>query len=386
MLLAKRKANRTLSAKAIEDARRALTELYGEPITNDRLPELLYEARSVISERERRIAEFNSLREKLSEVSQEIAELEREACEFIARFKPTGCETVSEALDFILRERDIYSAIKKSNEASEKQRLENVALSLEYKKAALDFISRFPYTTDRPFDEISTKLAEYRALCRSVARMEASVGDFMKSHGIDGHAEPLLDAQEKDTLLLDDEIAELERTVAVTERQCAVMNDTLGTKDELLAEAEELTERISDYEKKLLIIQKTKALLGEAKDNLTSKYLSKTKSAFDKYVKLIGNESGTDFSMNTSFAVMKEEHGALKESEAYSRGTRDLYALATRLALVDSLYDSESPFIILDDPFAYFDDEKLVGAFKALKAIAREKQIIYLTCTKARAI
>ena len=149
---------------------------------------------------------------------------------------------------------------------------------------------------------------------------------------------------------------------------------------------EELRERISEYERKLDIIQKTKAYLGEAKDILTSKYLSKTKSAFDKYVKLIGNESGDDFSMNTSFAVMKEEHGSLKESDAYSRGMRDLYALATRLALIDSLYENELPFIILDDPFAYFDDEKLACAVKALKAIAKEKQILYLTCTKARSI
>lgn len=387
MLFAKHNAERVLSKmKAIEEARLALTELYTEPIPNDKVPELLYEARSIIAERERSAAELYSLKAKLSEISQEIAELEREACEFIARFKPTGCATVSAALDFILREREIYSALKKSNEASEKRRLEDLALSLEYKKAALDFISQFPYTTDRPFEEISTKLAEYRALCRSVARMEASIGDFMKSHGIDEHAEPPLDTQNQDASRIAEEIAELERTVAVTERQCAVMNETLGTKDELLAEAEELAERIADYERKLSVIQKTKALLGEAKDNLTSKYLSKTKSAFDKYVKLIGNESGADFSMNTSFSVMKEEHGALKESEAYSRGTRDLYALATRLALVDSLYESESPFIILDDPFAYFDDEKLVGAFKALRAIAREKQIIYLTCTKARAV
>jgi uncharacterized protein YhaN len=134
------------------------------------------------------------------------------------------------------------------------------------------------------------------------------------------------------------------------------------------------------------VIQKTKAYLGEAKDLLTSKYLSKTKNAFNKYVKLIGNESADAFSINTSFSVMKEERGTLKESEAYSRGTRDLYALATRLALVDSLYENESPFIILDDPFAYFDDEKLLSAIKVLKALAKERQILYLTCTKARDI
>jgi uncharacterized protein YhaN len=90
--------------------------------------------------------------------------------------------------------------------------------------------------------------------------------------------------------------------------------------------------------------------------------------------------------MDTTFLLMKSEHGALRSEEAYSRGTRDLYALATRLALIDSLYESEEPFIILDDPFAYFDDKRLAGAMSIIKKLAKEKQIIYFTCTAARSV
>jgi uncharacterized protein YhaN len=61
--------------------------------------------------------------------------------------------------------------------------------------------------------------------------------------------------------------------------------------------------------------------------------------------------------MDTSFALMRSEGAESKTVDAYSLGTRELYSLAMRLALIDSLYTSETPFIILDDPFAHFDDK-----------------------------
>ena len=42
--------------------------------------------------------------------------------------------------------------------------------------------------------------------------------------------------------------------------------------------------------------------------------------------------------------------------------------------------------MILDDPFAYFDDAKLSRAKKMLENIASDKQIIYLTPSEHRNI
>ena len=88
--------------------------------------------------------------------------------------------------------------------------------------------------------------------------------------------------------------------------------------------------------------------------------------------------------MDSRFGVSKLERGVTHPSEAYSRGQRDMYRLAARLSLVDSLYENESPFIILDDPFISFDDERVNDALKLLAAIARDKQILYFTCSSSR--
>ena len=130
----------------------------------------------------------------------------------------------------------------------------------------------------------------------------------------------------------------------------------------------------------------TKKYLTIAKDNMTSKYLGKTKSGFIKYAEKIGGIIGESFEMDTDFGITKQEGATTRGVEAYSRGTRDLFNLAARLALVDSLYEKESPFIILDDPFTAFDDKKTSAALKLLRDLGRDRQIIYFTCSKSRSV
>lgn len=364
----------------------------GYPPVSDRkaLLDILYEIKSKAKAEEARRRESAESLERLSRLKEEIAELTRDACEFIAKFPRTSAATVTDSIAEILRRRDIYLALSERETSLVKRKEEEFARAEKYKSHAQEFLSRFPTVSDRPFDEINAKLVEYSTISRSIDRMKASLDAFAKEHGINPDAPSTYDKDEAafsyDPTVIEEKIAELERKKALSERQCKALSDELDLSDELQAERDSLIEKEKEYGERLDIILKTQKYLTEAKDSLTSKYLSKTKAAFDKYIGIIAKESGEDFHMDTSFAVMKNEKGALKSAEAYSRGTRDMYALAARFALIDSLYENESPFVILDDPFAYFDDSKLSRAASALSAIAKEKQIIYLTCSSARKI
>ncbi len=355
-----------------------------------KLLDILREINSRERAAEARRYEARLNRARLNELKEEIITAEQDACEFIAHFPRTDAATVTESVNEILRRRDIYLALSEREKAITQRKEEQFARAAKYRSEADEFLNRFPTVTDRPFDEINEKLIEYTALSRSVERMRATLDAFAKEHGINPSAITPVGSEERafsvDSTIIDTKISELERNKAITERQCKIISEELECEDELTAERDELLTKELEYEKRLGIILKTQKYLGEAKDILTSKYLSKTKTAFDKYVNIISRESGEDFHMDTSFAVMKNERGTLRQTEAYSRGTRDLYALAARFALIDSLYENESPFVILDDPFAYFDDAKLSRATAVLSAIAKDRQIIYLTCASARKI
>ena len=329
-----------------------------------------------------------SLLLQLEAIKREISLLDEKMQDFIAKFPIEKTSPLSAAIDTVLRKRELYLALSENESFTARRREEDFLRAKRCRAEADAFLSLFPTVSARPFDEINTKLIEYTSLCRSLERMKKSLYDFSREHGIDESSlceeSEYKDVPSSDDPALNGRIDELVRSRALLERQCRVMSEEIERIDELTAERDSLTQKAREYEARLDIIRKTMDYLAEAKDLLTAKYLSKTKTAFDKYLSLIGNESSGEFHMDTSFAIKKNERGSLKDAEAYSRGQRDLYALAARLALVESLYEQERPFVILDDPFAYFDDEHLTRAKKTLKLLAKERQIIYLTCSEAR--
>ncbi|MDD7019577.1 MAG: hypothetical protein PUI34_02995, partial [Hornefia butyriciproducens] len=58
--------------------------------------------------------------------------------------------------------------------------------------------------------------------------------------------------------------------------------------------------------------------------------------------------------------------------------------ICLRLALIDSLFKNEQPFLILDDPLVNLDDRHIRKALDLLQTLSSETQIIYMTCSSAR--
>ena len=376
--------------RARERAEELLDINLSEIVTRDALIDRLYTEKSRAAKSAELKDELCRLEEKATELTERADSILREIYDFISKFPLTDASTPGEAIALIARKYTVYRALLDSRASADKRREAQILEANKKAAYAAEFIARFPTVTPRPYDEVSAKLLEYTSALRSIERMKTSLLQFASEHQIDTSkaAKPQAAtlAETVDTEELSAKILAAEREATLAERQVKTLSDELDIKDELYAEKEELELRASEYETRLGVILKTQKYLTEAKDSLTSRYLSPTKAAFDKYVSLIGLESGEDFTMDTSFTVMKNERGTLRQTEAYSRGTRELYALSARLALVDSLYERESPFVILDDPFAYFDDAKLARALAVIKAAAKERQIIYLTCTESRKI
>ena len=83
--------------------------------------------------------------------------------------------------------------------------------------------------------------------------------------------------------------------------------------------------------------------------------------------------------------VSIQEDGMTREADRYSTGYCDLIDFCMRMALVDTLFENEKPFLILDDPFVNLDADRLEGAMELLNAMASVHQIIYFVCHPVRA-
>ncbi len=349
---------------------------------------VLYELRGEAVASENAQKESAALALQLSRINEEISESEHGACEFLSHFPATGASSIPEAVDEILSQAAIQKAVADAAKYNLEKERQELLSAEQYSEAVSEFIGKFRTTTSRPLDEISSKIIEYNTLIRTIDRTKESIDAFVLMHGINTEelsCENMTDyVPNPDNPTLLAKLSELEKKKALLERQCQAYSEETDRIDELTALHSEYSEKLARAQRILEINQKTQRFLSEAKDSLTAKYISKTKAAFDKYISEITNDINGNYEMNTSFAVSKIEHGTLRDTVSYSRGTRDVQHLATRLALIDSLYEKEEPFVILDDPFAYLDDAKLHHALCALEKIAHEKQIIYFTCQNAR--
>lgn len=91
-----------------------------------------------------------------------------------------------------------------------------------------------------------------------------------------------------------------------------------------------------------------------------------------------------DLSIGEGFAItLGPKHAGLPElsTESLSKGALDQVYLSLRLALVRLLSTSgEALPMLMDDPFANYDDQRLKAAMRVLKEIAAENQILVFTC------
>ncbi len=254
------------------------------------------------------------------------------------------------------------------------------AITIEYEA----FLSKFNLSSEDKFGELRSRLNAYENSLERIAFLKRDAALYAEEHGISGSAAENTAISEEEIKNVDAELRSLRSVRYMLESRLSSLYDELSREDELKERRLELTDALEDAEATHKTILKATEHLISAKERLTSKYLGKMREAFNFYIERIGAEDGKTFTLATDFSLTKTENGLTNSIGSYSLGTKELYSLATRLALIDALYEKNHPFIVLDDPFCHFDDKKCEAALAAIKKIARDKQIIYITCTEAR--
>lgn len=314
---------------------------------------------------------------------------ERAIYDFCSKFEDENGAFFEQAERIIARY-ERYSSLLLKEKYKREENEKKLSRSLSLRNEVESFLAGFETKTSDPISEIRAALHEYTRLTGEIVAKRSEMTTFALEHSIGEKKTekegPRVEEIEKNLFSAQSSSDELSRSIALLERERDRLAEELEARDELLINAEELTTLLAERREAYDTVMLTKKYLSAAKDNMTARYLGKTKERFARYVSAINGESDDTFDMDTSFGISKLEGGRAREAEGYSRGTRDLYNLASRLALSDSLYEGQTPFLIFDDPFTSFDDDKLAAAKRLLSSIAKEKQIIYFTCSEARSV
>jgi len=154
-------------------------------------------------------------------------------------------------------------------------------------------------------------------------------------------------------------------------------------------------EKLVNIEEELENLKETKVELEEKRDNIkrTLEYLEiaynkmkeqitpKFTEELSNVMKKISNAKYQNVRINTNGEIIVEENtGAYIMAENLSIGTIDQLYLSLRLATIKEI-SKENMLIILDEAFAYYDEERLQNILSYLANEYKEKQIIIFTCT-----
>ncbi|MCI9087604.1 MAG: AAA family ATPase [Clostridia bacterium] len=150
----------------------------------------------------------------------------------------------------------------------------------------------------------------------------------------------------------------------------------------LKEEYENLKEQLQIVEEKNRCIQATKELLEKAYEQMKKSVTPKFTQNLSNLIQKITDGKYQKVSIHEEKGLIVElENGEYKSANLLSVGTIDQLYLSLRLAMLDEISQEKMP-IILDEAFAYFDDERLKNSLLFLMEQAKEHQIILFTCTK----
>ena len=149
-----------------------------------------------------------------------------------------------------------------------------------------------------------------------------------------------------------------------------------------------LEEKLVDNKNKMSTLRKLNSSMELVKEVLSNAYEKMKKSVTPKFTQELSNTISKITDGKYTNIVPNDEQGLLVELEngnyepasKLSVGTIDQLYLSLRLSMVEELSEENMP-IILDEVFAYYDDERLKNTLLFLNEKCNNHQILIFSCT-----
>lgn len=149
----------------------------------------------------------------------------------------------------------------------------------------------------------------------------------------------------------------------------------------LQEEHENLSEQLIEIEQKNYEINLAKEFLEKAYEKMKTIITPKFTENLSQTIKNITNDKYSKVNINDENGLIIEmQNGEYVSAEKLSIGTIDQLYLSLRMSMVEEISKEKMP-IILDEAFAYYDDERLENILKYLIERFNNHQLIIFTCT-----
>lgn len=320
---------------------------------------------------------------QIAEIKEKEEQQKNELIRYIQKYEKKYID--EDIYEILLRIKLNYENYKNSQAIIEENKLNIEEFLGKYFKIIVEDYGRY-------LDEIKIKIQDNQRIKEEYEKAKYNKEKFLEQHNMESieKSQPIeekIEDIEESIQKIKNKINIFIQNIASTDKKIDEFSTIVDEKTELETELEEYQEQKNELEKRKKVLDKTMEILEKAKEKLSANYLQSMNSNLNKYIKILSERSNIvdkttiDIDLNTNIEVDGEKKGI----ETFSAGYKDLVGICTRLALIDSIFEDEAPFLILDDPFVNLDEEKLENAISLIKTISNKYQVIYFTCHESRA-
>lgn len=329
--------------------------------------------------------------EQLQKDQTESLKLQKKIETFINEFEDVDTEYVV-AINNIIANRKEFEKIKQQISVNTEENKTLTDSIKEDKSKIENYLAQFNVEEDNNLLEqltfLKRTIIDIANLKEQLKKEQEELDKFKKEKNFDINEESItnvdineLQAKEKGYQNQIDEYREYKSSCIA---KISKIQDDISVLDDLENEKEILEGNLNILNKELNAIKNAKKFLEIANESLATKFLEPMKNGLNKYLKLITSKDFENLQLDTDFNISFEEYGKYRVVDYYSKGYKNTIDLCMRLALIDSLFDKEKPFIVLDDPFVNMDETKVENAKQFLHKLSKTYQLIYFSCHESR--
>jgi uncharacterized protein YhaN len=221
--------------------------------------------------------------------------------------------------------------------------------------------------------------------------LEAELSDLLGS-GVEPHAPP----DGSSARAFEAERSDLQRRASESERSVAALEAELHLSEANIGDVAALDEKVALLRTRAESLERFEAAIELARATIDQR----TKEAHQKFARRLSDYASRTFAdvTNARYAeiridpttlavrVRSPENDAIVDVDRLSAGTREQAYLVTRLAMAQMFSEGlEAAPLLLDDPFAYWDDGRIERVLPILEAFARAGTQLTI-CTTSEAL
>lgn len=161
------------------------------------------------------------------------------------------------------------------------------------------------------------------------------------------------------------------------------IKNSIESKEAILFKIEYYTKKYEDIKTDLRAIDLAIKALEESKEVIQKEYGEFLVSSIGKNINKLtqGRYSTVNVKNIVNIDTINDESKEIS-IEGLSGGTIDQFYFAWRLAVADLMSNKYNLPVIVDEPFAQYDDKRLEEAIKILGDISKDRQVIVFTCQR----